>query len=110
MASWIARLVLLAGSVLIVGTVLEIAVRAMDLFAESREIFSQRLDTAEPADPQGAPVMLPHPFLGYSGNPAHGRGLIGRLHLARIFRGEPSSYYWSNRLIRGCPKGCDLER
>jgi hypothetical protein len=43
--------------------------------------------------------FLLHPFLGYAGNPAYDRGLIGEAALRRTFPAAPSSYYLRNSRI-----------
>jgi hypothetical protein len=91
---WVLVLLSLVGSLALA----EVLVRSIDLFPEER-LATRVQDHANAAesDPQGR--FLLHPFLGYAGNPAYERGLIGELALSRTFPGAPSPYYLRNSRI-----------
>ncbi len=76
----------------------EVLVRSIDLFSEERLATRvQDHTSAAKSDPQGR--FLLHPFLGYTGNPAYERGLIGEQALSRTFPGEPTPFYLRNSRI-----------
>jgi len=76
----------------------EILVRSLDLFSEER-LATRVQDHASAAEWDAQGRFLLHPFLGYAGNPAYARGLIGESALSRTFPGAPSPYYLRNSRI-----------
>jgi hypothetical protein len=78
---------------------LEVVIRAGDLFADARAATVDRAGDAAESPRETSNVFVQHPFLGYSGNPAHGQGLIDDVMLGRIFPDGPSTFYLDNRRI-----------
>ena len=89
-------LLLIVSAVVALGT-LELAIRLFDLFKEE-QVATRERDQPIAAESDTARYLL-HPLLGFAGNPAYERALIGEKALSRIFPDGPSSYYLRNSRI-----------
>ncbi|MCH2169693.1 hypothetical protein MK489_02825 [Myxococcota bacterium] len=77
---------------------LELIIRVGGFFTDARD--ATRIHASQvPVSDAPTTRFLQHPFLGYTGNPRHPKGLIDPLQLRQTFGGLPSDFYLRNQFL-----------